>query len=135
MAPVAVVIVIAVLQYLAFGTLVGRARGRYGVKAPAVSGDEVFNRYFRVQQNTLELLIAFVPAISLFAIYVNPNWAAGIGVVFVIGRQLYLHSYVADPARRSLGFLLSALPILLLLAGALLGAIRAWLESNPAGQV
>ena len=131
MAPVAVVIVIAVLQYIAFGALVGKARGRYGVKAPAVAGHEVFDRYFRVQQNTLELLIAFIPAISLFAIYVNPNWAAGIGLVYVVGRQLYLHGYVADPSRRSLGFSLSALPILLLLAGALLGAVRAWLESNP----
>jgi uncharacterized MAPEG superfamily protein len=132
MAPVAIVIVIAVLQFIAFGMLVGRARGRYGVKAPAISGHEIFDRYFRVQQNTLELLICFIPAISLFAIYVNPNWAAGIGLVYIVGRQVYLTSYVADPSRRSLGFSLSALPILLLLAGALIGAIRAWLESNPA---
>lgn len=133
MAPVAVVVVIAILQYLAFGSLVGRARGRYGVKAPAISGHEVFDRYFRVQQNTLELLVAFIPAISLFAIYVNPNWAAGIGLVFILGRQLYLHSYVADPSRRGMGFLLSAISILLLLAGALFGAVRAIMYSNPAG--
>ncbi len=133
MAPVAVVIIIAVLEYVAFGWLVGRARHRYGVKAPATTGHEVFERYFRVQQNTLETLIVFIPAISLFAIYVNPNWAAWIGLVYVVGRILYLRAYVADPAKRSVGFTLSALPILVLLVGALLGAARAMIESNPAG--
>jgi uncharacterized MAPEG superfamily protein len=133
MAPVAVVIIIAVLEYVAFGWLVGRARHRYGVKAPATTGHEVFERYFRVQQNTLETLIVFIPAISLFAIYVNPNWAAWIGLVYVVGRILYLRAYVADPAKRSAGFALSALPVLVLLVGALLGAARAMIESNPAG--
>lgn len=132
MAPVAVVIVIAVLQFLVFGWLVARARVRYGVKAPATSGQEIFERWFRVQQNTLEMLIAFIPAISLFAIYVNPNWAAWVGLVYIVGRIVYLRAYVADPARRGLGFALTALPILLLLAGALLGAVRAMLEANPA---
>jgi uncharacterized membrane protein YecN with MAPEG domain len=132
MAPVAVVIVLAVLQFLVFGWLVARARVRYGVKAPATSGQEIFERWFRVQQNTLEMLIAFIPAISLFAIYVNPNWAAWVGLVYIVGRVVYLRAYVADPARRGLGFALTALPILLLLAGALLGAVRAMLETNPA---
>ena len=132
MAPVAVLIVIAVLQFLVFGWLVARARARYGVKAPATSGHEIFERWFRVQQNTLEMLIAFIPAISLFAIYVNPNWAAWVGLVYIVGRVVYLRAYVADPARRGLGFALTALPILLLLAGALLGAVRAMLEMNPA---
>jgi len=97
------------------------------------AGHEVFERWFRVQQNTLELLIVFVPAISLFAIYVNPNWAAWIGLVYVAGRIVYTRAYVADPARRSLGFGLSMAPILVLLAGALIGAVRAMLETSPAG--
>jgi uncharacterized membrane protein YecN with MAPEG domain len=126
------VIVLAVLQFLVFAWLVARARVRYGVKAPATSGQEMFERWFRVQQNTLEMLIAFIPAISLFAIYVNPNWAAWVGLVYIVGRVVYLRAYVADPARRGLGFALTALPILLLLAGALLGAVRAMLETNPA---
>jgi uncharacterized membrane protein YecN with MAPEG domain len=132
MAPVAVVIVLAVLQFLVFAWLVARARARYGIKAPATTGHEIFERWFRVQQNTLEMLIAFIPAVSLFAIYVNPNWAAWIGLVYIVGRVLYVRAYVADPARRGLGFALTALPILVLLAGALLGAVRAMLATNPA---
>jgi uncharacterized membrane protein YecN with MAPEG domain len=124
MEPVAIVIVIALLEYVVFGALVGRARGRYGVKAPATSGHEVFERYFRVHYNTLELLVAFVPAMWLFGSYVSPTWAALLGLVFVVGRILYLLSYVKDPAKREIGFGLSVLPIGVLLIGALWGAAR-----------
>ncbi len=124
MEPVAIVIVIALLEYVVFGALVGRARGRYGVKAPATSGHEVFERYFRVHYNTLELLVAFVPAMWLFGTYVSPTWAALLGLVFVVGRALYLLSYVKDPAKREIGFGLSVLPIGVLLIGALWGAAR-----------
>ena len=104
MEPVAVVILLALVEYVAFGGLVGRARGKYGVNAPAVSGHEVFERYFRVHQNTLELLVVFVPAMWLFGTYVNPTWAALLGLVFVVGRVLYLLGYVKDPAKREIGF-------------------------------
>ncbi len=124
MAPAAIVIIVAVLEYILFGFLVAGARARYGVKAPATTGHEVFERYFRVQQNTLETLVAFIPGISLFALFVNPNWAAWIGLVYVAGRLLYFRAYVADPARRGLGFLLSFAPIAVLLVGGLMGAIR-----------
>jgi glutathione S-transferase len=131
MAPVAVVIVIAVLQFVVFAWLVARARHRYGIKAPATTGHDAFERWFRVQQNTLEMLIAFIPAISLFAIYVNPNWAAWIGLVYIVGRVVYLRAYVADPSRRGVGFYLSVVPVLVLLIGALAGAVRAMLETSP----
>lgn len=124
MEPVAVVIVLALVQYVVFGMLVGWARGKYGVKAPAVTGHEIFERYFRVHQNTLELLVAFVPAIWLFGIYVDPTWAALLGLVYLVARALYLRGYVADPAKREVGFTLSVLPILVLLVGALWGAGR-----------
>ena len=74
---VALVSGLALLQYVAFGMLVGRARGRYGVKAPAITGHEVFERYFRVQQNTLELLVVMLPAIWLFARYVERRLGGG----------------------------------------------------------
>ena len=124
MEPVAVVIVLALVQYVAFGMLVGWARGKYGVKAPAVTGHETFDRYFRVHQNTLELLVAFVPAIWLFGIYVDPTWAALLGLVYLVARVLYLRGYVADPAKREVGFALSVLPVFVLLAGAFWGAGR-----------
>jgi uncharacterized MAPEG superfamily protein len=126
MEPVAIVVVIALLEYVVFSALVGRARGLYGVKAPAVSGHEMFDRYFRVHQNTMELLVAFVPAIWLFGLYVSPRWGALIGLVYVVGRILYLLGYVKDPAKREFGFGMSVLPIVVLLVGALLGAAKAF---------
>ena len=121
---VAVVIVLALLEFIVFGALVGRARGRYGVKAPAMGGHEIFDRYFRVHYNTMEMLVVFVPAIWLFGLYVSPGWGAILGAVFLVGRVLYLRGYVADPSKREVGFGLSVLPVFVLLVGALVGAVR-----------
>jgi uncharacterized MAPEG superfamily protein len=121
---VALVVLVALLEYIVFGMLVGRARGRYGVNAPAVTGHEIFERYHRVHQNTLELLVVFVPAIWLFAAYVDAGWAAALGLVYVAGRILYLRGYVAGPEKREIGFGLSVLPIIALVGGALWGVAR-----------
>ena len=116
--------VLALLQFILFSSLVSRARGRYGVVAPAVSGHEVFERYFRVQMNTLELLVMFLPALWLASMYVAPIWPVLLGVIYLIGRMLYLRGYVADPRKRGPGFSLSMLPIVALLLIALVGCIR-----------
>lgn len=122
MALVNLVVALALLQYFAFGTAVGHAREKYNVKAPATSGNEIFERYFRVQMNTLELLVMFVPAMWMFGFYVSTHVAAGLGAAYVIGRGIYFFSYVKDPRSRSLGFGLSAGPIAVLVIGALVGA-------------
>lgn len=123
MALVAAVILLALIEFIVFSLLVGRARMRCNVQAPAVTGHPVFERYFRVHQNTLEQLIIFVPAMWLFGLYVSSLWAAGLGVVFIVGRALYLTGYVEDPKRRSVGFGLSFMPNVILVIGALVGAI------------
>jgi uncharacterized MAPEG superfamily protein len=124
MAWVLIVIVLALLQFLGFGIAVGRARSRYGVPAPATSGNENFERVFRVQMNTLEQLIMFLPAIWLFAQFISPLWAAALGAVYLVGRMLYFLSYVKDPKSRGLGFMLTSLPTLVMLAGVLYEAVR-----------
>lgn len=122
---VAIVTIIALLEFLWFGWLVGRARAKYGIAAPAVSGNEFFERQFRVHMNTLEQLIIFLPALWIFAYYMNPLLAAGLGAVFIIGRAIYAAAYVRDPKSRSLGFALTSLPMMFLMIGVLWGAIRA----------
>lgn len=120
---VAVVAALALLEYIIISTLTGQARGRYGVKAPAVTGHPIFERWMRVQQNTIEQLVVFLPALFLFAGYVSRTWAAVLGLVFIVGRAIYARSYVADPDSRSLGFGLTFIPNVILVLGALLGAI------------
>ncbi len=121
---VSIVVSLALLEYIVFAMLVGGARGKYGVKAPAVTGHEMFERYYRVQMNTLELLVVFVPAIWLFADYVDARWAAGLGTIYLVGRVVYFRSYVKDPASRGAGFGLSMLPVLAMVIGALFAAGR-----------
>ncbi len=121
---VALVILLALAEFVALGILVGRARGKYGVKAPATTGHEMFERWFRVHYNTMELLVVFVPSIWLFGLYVNPQVGAALGAVYLVGRVMYVRSYVRDPAARGGGFGLSMLPTLVLLVGAAIGAAR-----------
>jgi len=126
---VAVVVALALLEYVFFAIQVGRARGRTGVKAPATTGSEEFERYFRVQSNTTEQLVIFLPGIFLFSHFVSAPLAAVLGAVFVVGRALYYQTYTVDPARRSAGFALSMLPNLALVLGGLFGALRTALAS------
>lgn len=125
MALVHLVIGLALLEFFGFLMAVADARTRYGVQAPATTGHEVFERYFRVQMNTLEQLALFLPGILLFASHVHAGAAAALGVVFIIGRYLYFKGYVADPRRRGPGFGLSALAAMTLLVGGTLGAAYA----------
>ena len=124
MAYVHIVTALAVLQFMVFGFKVGGARARYGVKAPAITGNEIFDRHFRVQQNTLEQLIGLLPGLYLFSSYFNPLWAAALGVVYLAGREIYATSYVRDPAKRGPGFGLTFFPVVILIAGGLIGAVR-----------
>lgn len=110
---------LALLQYLFFGVAVGAARVRHGVKAPATTGNEMFERYYRVQMNTLELLVVLVPALPLFAYYVSVRWAVALGLVYVVGRFIYYFGYVKAPEKRGLGYLVSYVPVAVLLVGGL----------------
>ena len=119
-----VVAMLALLQYLVFGALVGRARARHGVQAPAVTGHPAFERAYRVQMNTLELLVALLPALYAAGRY-WPAWAVALaGGVYLVGRALYARAYVRDPASRGPGFLLSMGAVGVLLLAALVPA--AW---------
>lgn len=128
---VGIVVIVALLQFFAFGFAVARARGRYNCPAPATTGHEIFERYYRVQMNTLEQLVIFLPAIYLFARTWDPRWAAALGVVWILGRLIYFRSYVREPRSRALGFAMTALPSLVLLVGALAGLVIQALR--PAG--
>ena len=123
MALVNLIVALALLQFFAFATAVGRAREKYNVKAPATTGNELFERYYRVQMNTLELLVMFVPGIWMFGFYVSAPVAAALGAIYIIGRGIYFFSYVKDPKKRSLGYALSAAPVAALVIGALVGAV------------
>src|SRR5258707_3905893 len=93
----ALVSALALLLYVAVFVTAGRARSRYAIKAPAVTGAPEFERAFRVQQNTLEQLVWFFPALWLFALFASPLWAGIIGLGWIAGRAYYTGSYYRDP--------------------------------------
>lgn len=122
---IAAVTGIALVEYMVFSFRAGSARGTYDVPAPAVSGHEMFERHFRVHQNTMEQLIVFIPSMWIFGLYVHATAAAILGLVFVIARALYAVTYVQDPAKRTAGFVAGFLVNVVLLLGSIGGAIRA----------
>ena len=122
---VVVVIMLALVEYIVLGARVGFARGRTGLQAPAVTGNEEFERHFRVHYNTIEQLILFIPGIWFFGQYVHVLGAVGLGLVFITGRAIYAISYVKDPATRGTGMLLTVIPCYVLVLGALGGALWA----------
>ncbi len=119
----AIVTLLALMQFMLFSIQVGSMRVKHGVKAPAISGHPEFERMFRVQQNTMEQLVVFVPALWIYAYLVNPLWGAGIGLLFIIGRFVYRAAYLKDPASRSNGFTIGVLAIAVLLVWSFVAAV------------
>jgi glutathione S-transferase len=121
------VIVLALIEYIILGGLVGYARGKHGVKAPDCTGPDAFNRTFRVHQNTLEGLIVFLPGLWLFGTYLSAPVAAGLGLIGIAGRALYAKLYISVPDKRGPGAAICGIVNIVLVIGSLVGVIGALL--------
>jgi uncharacterized MAPEG superfamily protein len=110
-------------EYFFLAVMVGKSRTETGVGAPKTVGDEKFERIFRVQQNTLEQLIIFFPALWVFGYYVSSSIGAALGVLFLVGRIMYARGYVQHPDKRAPGFIIGSLATLALIVGGLVGVI------------
>jgi glutathione S-transferase len=125
----ALVTLLAVLFYTYVGSRVARARQKFGVSAPAMSGHPDFDREFRVQMNTLEWMPIFLPLLWLFAFYVSDAGAALLGLVWIAGRILYLVRYTQAAAKRGPGFTVQAVVCGVLLIGAAAGIVRTFMHA------
>ncbi|HEY5290250.1 MAG TPA: MAPEG family protein [Caulobacteraceae bacterium] len=115
----ALVSLLALLVYFFMGLRVGQARGKFNVAAPATSGHPDFERAFRIHANTLEWLPLLLVSMWLFSVYISDMWAAAVGVVWIVGRILYLTGYTRAPEARETGFMIQALATGVLLFGSL----------------
>jgi len=123
----AAVTLVALLFYFLITGSVATARAKYGVKAPAVTGNEHFERAYRVQMNTLEQMALFLPALWLCAAYVSDAGAAIGGLIWIVGRVIYASAYTSDPAARGPGALVTLVAAVGLWLGAAYGVVRALL--------
>ncbi len=118
----AIIVMLALLQYIYFTGRAGLSRDKDGVDAPACTGNDHFERVFRVQQNTLEQLIIFIPGMLAFTFFVGADWAHLPGFGFIIGRALYSRAYIRDPKTRGPGMIITFLSNMTLVVGTLIGA-------------
>ncbi|MDF0552055.1 MAPEG family protein [Kamptonema sp. UHCC 0994] len=121
----------ALLIYLVFIINVGRARAQYKMSPPQMTGNPDFERVVRVQQNTLEQLVIFLPSLWLFSEFISPIWASGIGAFWLVGRILFAWGYYQAAEKRMLGFGITSFANFTLLAGSLIGIILQLLKSSP----
>ena len=120
----ALVTILSITVYFGADLRVGMARGKFNIKAPATTGDPTFERIFRAHQNMLEWMVIYLPALWLFAFYVGDKWAALVGLVWIVGRILYLVQYAQAAESRGRGFGIQAMACLVLLVGALIGIVK-----------
>jgi glutathione S-transferase len=127
------VTLLALLFYFWTGIAVAQARGKFKVAAPAMTGNPDFERVVRVQANTLEWLPLFLASMWLFTLY-WPAWiAAVLGLVWIVGRFMYMQGYIAAAEKRSMGFLVQSLAVAVLFVGALIGAIMQLINGGLSG--
>ena len=107
---------------------VGLLRGKTGIKAPATSGHPDFERAYRIQMNTLEGMPLFLPTLWLAAIYVVDRFAAVLGLVWIVGRFLYMRAYTIDPAKRGPGFAIQSLATGVLFLAAVVEILHSFFE-------
>ncbi|NNF16347.1 MAG: MAPEG family protein [Gammaproteobacteria bacterium] len=119
----AIITSLALFQLVFFAINTGRARGKANIKAPAMTGDPIYERTVRVHMNSLENAVVFIPALWMFNHYWDPRVGAAVGLIYIAGRFVYMRSYIADPASRGPGFGISFSSEVFLLAGALIGAV------------
>lgn len=117
------VTVLSLMLYMAFVGMVGRARGKYNVPAPQTSGNDAFERVLRVQQNTAEQLLIFLPVLWIFAMVVSPLWASLLGLLWIVGRIMYAVGYFQAANKRGTGFAITSAASVSLLLGSLIGTI------------
>jgi glutathione S-transferase len=115
----------ALVLYTVLSFKVGVARGKYAVPAPTTDGPPEFQRYLRVQMNTLEQIALALPAIWLCAIWVGDTWAGIGGAIWIAGRALYARAYYADPKTRGPGFMIGMAASTAMLIAAVVAILRA----------
>jgi len=127
----AAVTLLAVLLAFWTGLRVAGVRRRVGIAPPAVSGAPELECALRVQGNTVEQFVVFLPSLWLAALYFQGWLPPLIGLVWCLGRLAYALGYRADnPGGRYPGFALTALSTVLLAILAGIGIVNAWLAVN-----
>ena len=125
----AAVTLLALIISVAFAIYVARTRSRTGIDAPRMTGAPELDRALRVQGNTVEQIVIFLPALWLAAIYFQ-GWAPPIlGLIWCGGRIIYAFVY-GTAKQRFPGFAPTNLSSLILIVMSAIGVINAWMAAS-----
>jgi uncharacterized membrane protein YecN with MAPEG domain len=118
----AAVTMFAALICLGTAMLAARIRRKYRISPPAMTGVFEVECALRVQGNTVEQIVIFLPLLWVAALYFRSSGLLVplVGLIWCVGRVWYVFGYLNDPRWRLPGFAISILALLVL---AVLGAI------------
>ncbi|WND03324.1 MAPEG family protein [Temperatibacter marinus] len=117
------VTILSALMLIWFALKVGGARGKHEIKAPSVSGPDEFNRVYRAHQNTVEMMVVFLPTLWVFSSLVNDLYAGILGIIWILGRVLYFFAYCKEASKRARGFLISFLALMVMIIWSLVNMV------------
>lgn len=118
------IMLLALVEYIVFIMIVGATRGKYGIVPPATTGHETWERLHRIQVNTAEQLVLFIPALYFFSVYSSETWAQVLGCVYLVGRLVYFFAYKNNPEKRVMGMAMTTLPSYIMVVGAIVGVVK-----------
>lgn len=123
-----IVTILSVLTLFYMSVPVGRARGKHGIKAPSITGHEDMDRAVRVHMNSLEQFALYMPMlwVATLTFTLVPWLPAAMGLVWIVGRLIYMQAYLADPGKRSAGFGITLLSTAALLVMSVIGVVMSW---------
>lgn len=113
---------IALLLYFYTLYRVIDARIKYKVLPPNDNGPEPFLCIQAAHRNSTEQLVLFLPSLWLFSVFVSQPIGAMLGLLWIVGRILYVRGYYRKAEDRLLGFIIALLVSLILLVGGLIGS-------------
>ena len=123
----AAVTILAALICLGTAILVARTRYKHKLNAPAMTGSFPVECALRVQGNTIEQIVIFLPLLWVAALYFPGWYAPALGLTWCIGRIIYAFGYMADPGKRGPGFGISVFSSIALAILGIVGLVQAWM--------
>jgi glutathione S-transferase len=117
-----------VLYYTMF--IVGRTRKTHNIWPPAMTGHPDVDRALRVQGNSVEQVVIFLPLLWVATLYFHGWIPAALGLVWCLGRVLYAVGYMKEANKRGPGFAIASLATLALLILSIWGLVVSWMVAT-----
>ncbi|XP_041358586.1 microsomal glutathione S-transferase 2-like [Gigantopelta aegis] len=119
----ATVTLISGLQLVQMARRVGKLRLKLKIEYPTMTGDPLFERVLRAQQNSFEFHPIFLSSLWMSSLFFHQVPSSLMGIVYIYSRQKYIEGYSKDAESRLPGFKLGMKSMMVMLAMSVAGIV------------